>query len=184
MEHQDETYDDFNGNTPITPQQSIDTNNTNPSRPHSLSSVVDVDHPNHPQPQDYYMPLCTRLPTKKAMVYVPVTFINSNRSTFSDVMTISNSARVKKEKRSKFNTSHRVRFPYDDSNPFKAMAKGIDQKHTTMLERQLQGETRSRRNKELHNERAVFMERLAAEREGRAYIESGACVVIQRITRG
>ena len=109
-------------------------------RPHSLSSVVDVDHPNHPQQHEYYMPLSNRLPVKKAMPNVPVTFINSNRSTFSDVMSVSNSSCPVRERKSKFNTSHRVRFPYADSGQFRSMAGGIDEKHMTMLERQQMGE--------------------------------------------
>jgi len=185
QQEQEEEYDGFNEEPVVHHEQSQSHSEDAPlSRPHSLSSVVDVDHPNHPQPQDYYMPLSNLLPVRRAMLYVPVTFIHSNRCTFSDVMSVSNSARVTKEKKNKYNTSHRVRFPYADSSQFKSMAGGIDEKHMTMLERKLNQEARTKRNRELHEERRLFMERLKVEREQRSAIESAAVIQIQKITRG
>jgi len=140
------------------------------SRPHSLSSIVNVDHPQHQKLQSFHFPPSTLVNVRKEMNSVPVTFITSNRSTYSDVMSISNTARVKTQRKAKI-ASHRVRFPYDTQSAFKAMGAGIDEKHTTMLEKQQTAASRARKNRELHAEHDLFMERLTRERQARTKIE-------------
>ena len=104
------------------------------------------------------------------MMFSPVTFIATSRSTHSDVMSTCNTTRLVRVVTKP--GAVRARLPYAETAAFKSLPKGIDVKHMTPVEKQQEAKVRARVNRELHEEHSLFMARLRKERQERTRIES------------
>jgi hypothetical protein len=120
------------------------------------------------------------------MVYSPVTFVSSFRSTHSDVMSVTNTTIAKGPSSSSVpaGSAVRARLPYKESASFSIFGSGKLGKHATPVERAKEDELRKRKNRELMAERDVFMGKLNAERETRTRVESRGAIYIQKMVRG
>jgi len=168
------------------------------ARTHSLSSLIDDEHSNHPRdlsisqnsqsnPSQYSAgPEISFhkvfVSTVRPLTYSPVTFVSSFRCTHSDVMLTTNTIFCKDGKKPP-NSSVLARLPYSETQQFKVVKGGLS-KHSTPMERQKEEALRKRKNKELHTEHAMFMNRLNSERDERSRLESAGAILIQKCARG
>ena len=170
------------------------------NRPHTLSSLVDADHENHPDegvinPSLYAGPALTSAEalslsksrhrevwTRTPLVYTTSKFVAQGRTTHSDVMSISNTVRSQRsqEMQNQGGGKFRAKFP-QSADP---AAGANNMTNMTRTEAASFSRARKVKGKELHAERAVFLARLKGERDDRASLETTAAVTVQKYTRG
>jgi hypothetical protein len=174
------------------------------NRPHSLSSLADDTHEDHPSmlnathsnPSLYAGPTLTSkevlslsksrkitVNTRQEMSYSDAKMVGTMRVTGSDVMSICNTVRPVGNVDANLadpavysKSKVRAKFPSSYSKPGKPMA--------TIFTKQANQTTQKIKNAELHEERRVFLLQLNASRDERSALENSSATTVQKTFRG